>query len=81
MTRDDVFDIVKKNIREVLPELDDSKIVTEVHLKELGANSVDRMEIITMSMEDLDINIPLVEFAKVKNIDELISLLYNEKVG
>mgnify|MGYP001545262012 CR=1 FL=1 len=80
MTKDEIFNLVKKNILEVLPDIDESIIVPEKHLRDLGANSVDRMEIITMTMEDLNINIPLLEFGKVKNMDELCSVLLNEKV-
>jgi polyketide biosynthesis acyl carrier protein len=47
--------------------------------KDLGANSIDRMDIVTQTMEDLAIKIPLVELAKVQNIQELVDLLYEQK--
>lgn len=79
MTRDDVFTVVKKNIFEVLPFLSGKEIAIENSLKNLGANSIDRMEIVTMSMEHFNVMIPPTEFAAVKNIEGLVSVLY-EKV-
>jgi polyketide biosynthesis acyl carrier protein len=74
MTKADVFEVVRKNILEVLdiqPEL----VSIEKSLSDLGANSVDRMEVVTMSMEDLDVKIPLMKFAAVTNIEGLVDVL------
>lgn len=76
MTKCDVFRTVKRNIVEVLFDVPEDRIAIEMQLKELGANSVDRMEIVTKSMEDLGINVPMVEFAKAKNIEGLVNILY-----
>ncbi len=75
MTREEVFEVVKKNIREVLFNLNGQDIPIEVSLKELGANSLDRADITVQCLEDLQIKIPLVEFGSVKNIEGLVELL------
>lgn len=75
MNKSEIFEIVKKNIIEVLPDLDQNIISPEKSLSDLGANSVDRMEIIQMSMEDLSINIPLMSFAKASNIEGVVDVL------
>lgn len=75
MTRDDVFTVVKKNIREVLGHLNGQNIPIEASLKDLGANSLDRAEITVQCMEDLQIKIPLVEFGGISNIEGLVNLL------
>ena len=75
MSKEHVFEVVKSIIIEVLPDLDSDQIQIEKNLKELGANSIDRMEVVTMSMEELDMKIPLMSFAHVSNIQGLVDVL------
>ncbi len=75
MTQDEVFTVVKKNIREVLYYLNGQEIPFAASLKELGANSLDRAEITVQCLEDLRLKIPLVEFGGIKNIQGLVELL------
>jgi polyketide biosynthesis acyl carrier protein len=70
-----VFAAVKKAILEVLPDLHPEAIGIGNNLKELGANSIDRMEVVTRSMEELQLTIPLMSFAKVSNIQGLVDVL------
>jgi polyketide biosynthesis acyl carrier protein len=81
MTKEEIFLIVKANIEEVLPdlELDLDSIRLEDSLKELGANSIDRMEITVLSMEALGLKVPLVEFGQVSNLQGLVDLLHAKK--
>ncbi|MDQ4039344.1 MAG: acyl carrier protein [Actinomycetota bacterium] len=76
MSKEQVFDIIVENTREVVPELDDHAFDTTDSLRELGANSIDRAEIIMMTLEALSLNIPLVRLANVKNIGELADLIH-----
>lgn len=48
-------------------------------LRGLGANSIDRSEIIMMTMESMSANIPLIYTAKAKNIGELASILFEKQ--
>jgi polyketide biosynthesis acyl carrier protein len=80
MTKQDVFQAVKKNIYEVLPYLVGKEIAIQSSLKDLGANSIDRVEIVTLSMENLNVKIPPTEFGNVNNIEGLVNLLL-EKVN
>ena len=73
-----VFILVKGIIGEVLPDLDQALIEPNKSLLELGANSVDRVEVVTTSMERLDLTVPLSKFANVNNIGELVSVLCKE---
>lgn len=79
MNYDEIFQIVKKNIVMVLPYLAGKEISIEKSLKDLGANSIDRAEVVTLSIEDLGIKIPMVEFGKVSNIRGMVDLLYEKK--
>jgi polyketide biosynthesis acyl carrier protein len=75
MTKTEVFEIVRTNILEVLPELQPGAIRMDQSLSDLGANSVDRMEVVTLSMQALKVKIPLMSFAGVSNIDGLVDVL------
>ncbi|MBV7337988.1 acyl carrier protein [Chloroflexi bacterium TSY] len=75
MTQDEVFTVVKKNIREVLYDLNTDEIPMEASLKDLGANSLDRADITVMCMEELELKIPMVEFGGLTNIQGLVELL------
>ena len=47
-------------------------------LKALGANSIDRADIIMMTLETLALNIPLHEMAKAENIGDLAGMLQGD---
>ena len=75
ITKDEVFEVVKRNILEILPDVAADIVSMDKSLVDLGANSVDRMEVVTLSMEALDLKIPLMSFAKVDNIEGLVAVL------
>jgi polyketide biosynthesis acyl carrier protein len=75
MTSETIFATIKDNIIAVLPDLDQSRIVPQVSLRDLGANSVDRADIIIQTMEALNVKFPLHEVAGVKNIQGLVDFL------
>ncbi|MBY9086498.1 poly(3-hydroxyalkanoate) depolymerase, partial [Paenibacillus sp. HN-1] len=68
-------------IMEVLTYLEEEEVKIELSLKDLGANSIDRADIAVSSMEALGLKMSMVEFGQVKNIQELVNLLYGKNVG
>ena len=76
MTVEEIFERIVANTKEVVFELEDATIKMDDSLRELGANSIDRSEIIMMTLEDLELEVPLVEFAKVPNIGELAKTIH-----
>ena len=81
MTENDVFQIVKQKVLEVLPFLAGKEISIQNSLKDLGANSIDRVEIATLSMEHLEVKIPPMEFSNVTNLEGLVKLLHSKIAG
>ncbi|QHI36089.1 Polyketide biosynthesis acyl-carrier-protein AcpK [Kordia antarctica] len=75
MSKEHVFGVVKNIITEILPDVDPAQITIDKQLKDIGANSIDRMEIVTMSMRELEIKIPLMSFAGVSNIEGMVDVL------
>ena len=76
MTLQEVFELVVKNTCEILPELVGRTFYPNDQLKELGANSLDRADIVMMTMEALGLKFALVELGHVQNIGELAEAFY-----
>lgn len=75
MNKHAIYQIVEMVIKDVLPDINENLISGTKSLKDLGANSIDRMEVITMSLEKIGIKIPLINFAKVTNIEGIVDVL------
>ncbi|CAL7959635.1 polyketide biosynthesis acyl carrier protein [Gammaproteobacteria bacterium] len=78
LSKEEIFAIVQKHTIEVLPDLAKECIQIEKSLKDLGANSIDRMEIVVLSMESMGIKSPLIELAEIKNLEGLINFFYKK---
>jgi acyl carrier protein len=76
MTRDEVFDVVKKHMREILDDLPEEAIDPARSMRELGANSLDMVEIVSCAMRELKVKVPRAELATLKNLDGLVGLLH-----
>ncbi len=79
MTIEDIFAIIVGHTREVLPGLDDHTFQFSDSLRELGANSIDRSEIVMLTLESLSLKIPMIEVAKAENMGELAGLLHAKR--
>ncbi len=76
MEQDEVFKVVRKNVLDILPDVQPEQVTMAVALKDLGANSLDRVDVATMSMEDLGIVMPMMMLADVENIGDLVRVLH-----
>ena len=78
MNVDEVFSVITRHACEVLPELQGHDFQSSDSLKSLGANSVDRSEILIMTLESLALNMPLRDTVRAQNIGELAALLHEK---
>ena len=78
MQTHEVFDVIVRCTREVIPELDRYEFQPGDSLQDLGANSVDRAEIVTLVLESLSLRIPRVETFGPKTVGELATLLHEK---
>lgn len=76
-SKQEIFDIVKKNTLQVLIDVDPNSVTIDTSLTELGANSIDRVEVVMYSMENLGINVPRTEFQGVRDIRSLVDLFHS----
>ena len=78
MSQENVFDLIVKYAKEVVPALEIHDFQREDSLEALGANSMDRGEILMLVMEELSLNIPRTELFGPENIAELETLLHEK---
>lgn len=76
MTKDEIFAVVTKHLKAAVDDLDDARILPESSMKELGANSLDVVEVVSSSMRELKIKVPRSELSKLTNIGGLVELLH-----
>lgn len=76
MKKEDVIVLIKNNLLEIMPELEEQEINIDESLVNIGVGSIDRAEMIMMTMEDLDINLPRVKFATAITIAEYADILH-----
>jgi acyl transferase domain-containing protein/thioesterase domain-containing protein len=71
-----VTDVVLGLVREILPDAPPELVVPERSMAELGATSIDRVEVATLAMESLGLKVPNRELASVNSIGDLIDVLH-----
>ncbi|RLB65946.1 MAG: acyl carrier protein [Deltaproteobacteria bacterium] len=76
MTREDVLDCVVRNLVDTVEELEGVEIDPAASMKDLGANSLDIVEVVSCSMRELKVKVPRSELKTLKDINELVDLLY-----
>ncbi len=81
MNKGEILELIARHCVEVIPALKSHDFQREDRLKDLGANSLDRSDIIDMTMESLSLQIPRVEVYGTRNIGELVDLLHGKIEG
>ena len=79
MELNEIFKVIVSSVCEVIPELEDHDFKHSDSLKDLGADSVDRSEILMLTLESLSINAPVVAFHGPKNLGELARVIHEKQ--
>lgn len=80
MTKDQIFGVLKKFILEQLEdEVNESEITIKKSMLDLGANSLDIVEIVSNTMRELQIKIPRDELAKIDTMEGLVEKMTEYK--
>jgi polyketide biosynthesis acyl carrier protein len=80
VTKEQIFAIIKSNLLEILPDLNESSITLEVSMKDIGTNSIDRADVILQTMETLNLKFSLHELGGINNIQGLVDFLHAKTV-
>jgi acyl carrier protein len=76
MTAEKVFEVLKKYILDQLEdEVEEHEVTIEKSMFDLGANSLDVVEIVTNTMRELKIKVPRDQLSQVKSMQGLVDLL------
>jgi polyketide biosynthesis acyl carrier protein len=81
VNKEEIFALMTKQAGEVIPRLEQHDFQWTDSLRALGANSIDRSEIVMMTLEVMELDIPLAETIRAENIGELAALLHSKSVG
>ena len=79
VSRESIERVVREVITVILPSVPADAIVGNKHLRDLGADSVDRVEIILMILDRLGVDESMSTFSKVPDIDGLVTLLHERR--
>lgn len=77
--KNEIASLIRENLLEILPELSGENFSYDDSFVELGANSIDRGELITITLERLDLDVPRIEFVCAQTINELADLIVEKK--
>jgi acyl carrier protein len=76
MNRNDVQTVVVKHLVDAVDGLKAEGIDPTRSMKDLGANSLDIVEVVSSSMRELKVKVPRSELAKLTNLEQLVDLLH-----
>jgi acyl carrier protein len=71
MTKEQIMDVIKKNIVANIEDIDGATIDPTKSMKDYGANSLDMIEVVSTTMRELKIKVPRSELTDINNIDQL----------
>ena len=80
-SRAHVARVVLEQVRQGLPDVPPAEIRPERNMTELGANSIDRVEVTLAAMAELGIDIPPRDLVGLSTIDALIDVLHRHACG
>lgn len=75
MNREEVLNIVIKNIKLNVDGLEETEIDPEKLMAEYGTSSLDIVEIINSSLRELKIKVPRTQLADLMSINDLVDML------
>jgi polyketide biosynthesis acyl carrier protein len=80
MTRDEVFAVVAGNILQVVPDITEDDVRPGRSMAELGASSLDRLDVVLTAQADLGITVRTEDLAEVRDIGALVEILYQQSI-
>jgi acyl carrier protein len=75
MERAELMDALKVNIHKIVGRVVDPDIVEHKSMKDLGADSLEMVEVVSRTMKQFKIRVPRTELSKAQNIGQLLDLL------
>jgi acyl carrier protein len=70
VSKEHILSVVKKHLMDILEDIEEDQIDPDQSMKELGANSLDIVEVVSCSMRELKVKVPRSELNKLQNITQ-----------
>jgi acyl carrier protein len=74
MERQDIFTVIKGNMRTVIDGVDGQDIQEAQSMRDFGADSLQIVEVVSRSMKELKIRVPRTQLMQAKNLSDLLDL-------
>ena len=74
MTRSEIFAVVRANIEKVLDGVSRDSVPEEASLRDLGADSLQIVEVVSRSMKELRLRVPRTDLSRARNLKDLVDL-------
>ena len=76
VTREQIPEVVKKHVLATVDGLSETNFDPSRSMRDLGANSLDMVEVVSCAMRELKVKVPRSELNKLTNVDGLVDLLH-----
>ena len=73
--KEEIFIVVRNHLCSIVETIDPATVARDKSMKDLGASSLDMVEVVSCSMRELRVRVPRAELSKLKNIGGLVDLL------
>jgi len=77
MTRSEILSVVESNIQRIVEDARGKQITEDSTIQDLGADSLQVVEVISRSMKELRVKVPRTDLMGARNLKELIDLFEN----
>ena len=75
-SKEEIIAIVKEHLMDNLEDMDDIVFDPDKSMKDMGANSLDIVEVVSCTMRDLKVKVPRSELSKLENVTQLVDMLH-----
>lgn len=81
MTRPEMLELLKENLRATVESLKEDEIVESANLLDLGADSLEVLEVAVRTMKQIGVRVPRTELSGANNLGELLTLYERAAAG
>jgi acyl carrier protein len=74
MTREEIFGVVRSNIVNIVEGVPVDAISEDVSMRDLGADSLQIVEVVSRSMKELRLKVQRTELSRARNLSDLLDL-------
>ncbi|MEH6765026.1 MAG: acyl carrier protein [Aequorivita antarctica] len=76
MDKQEIFKVIVSITAEVMPDIEAQNIAMGDRLADWAENSIDRLDIVVMTLESLSLNIPMMELATASTFGDLVDRIH-----